>query len=72
MKKCEVCGGVSEDAAPHCPACGEASWVAVTVDAAPVVPAPQDEPEVQPEAPAVGSETLPFASGSPSFRRRNR
>lgn len=29
MKKCEVCGLVSEPKAETCPACGEASWCAI-------------------------------------------
>lgn len=34
MKKCEVCGLVSEPTAETCPACGEASWCAAPVEEA--------------------------------------
>ena len=63
MKTCQPCGAACADDAPHCSACGEASFV--EPPAAPVEP-PRDDPapegEPAPEEPADATAAAPTAS----------
>lgn len=54
MKKCEVCGLVSELKAETCPACGEASWCAIASNV--------EEPKAV-KAPEKAAELFPAHSG---------
>lgn len=56
MKKCEVCGIVSESKIETCPACGEASWCAAPAE----------------EAKATSGELFAPAPAAPSGKRGGR
>ena len=68
MKICLCCGAQCAPVAPHCLACGEASFGPVAV-AAPVREAPPNVPAADPPVPdAPVNESLPF-DGAPLAKR---
>ena len=70
MKTCQPCGAECADDAPHCSACGEASF-AVSVPEAPPAPEQVPLPIDAPEEPAGdASEVMPGVPSAPRRRQR--
>ncbi len=57
MKTCQVCSAVALDDAPHCAACGEASWTFATA----IEAAPEESPDAPVDATASADAPTPTA-----------